>query len=339
MMDFKERLKRKNAFDASLVYGTREFNLLTRRDRHIKFRVKSDNQWTDKKTGIIADKFAEKRKCPLCANSDSETLFIKYGFPHLKCKICGLVYVNPILDKKEYAKLCSQEYSWEAVLENKEQVKMQVLEANYYLDVVQPYLKKKQNIRICDVGCGPGTFLEQAKKRGYSVFGIEPNQRCRRFLDQKGIDVIVDFFPFKRSVKEKFDCVFLISTLEHLRQPLLVVREIKKILLPGGLIYISVPSIDALVNRIMQEKAGTFGGHAHLQFFSVATLSRLLKSANFKVLEYETTITEIGVIKNYLNFKDPYFGDAPDNLTFLIPELIHKRNLARNLNMLGQLKK
>lgn len=336
-MDFQERMRRRNEFDASLVYGTRRFNLLTKRDEHLDYRDKYDNQWTNPQTDIIDDKYAEYRNCPLCKANEIETLFVKCGFPHVKCDVCGLVYVNPILNENEYEKLWSAEDSWENVLETKDQIKMQAIEANYSLDIAKLYLKDEKNISICDVGCGPGTLLGEAKKRGHYVFGVEPNKRCHKFLEEKGIDYTGDFFPLKQDIGRKFDCVFLLNALEHMRDPLQIVLEAKKLLKSSGIIYVSVPSIDALVNRIMHEKAGVFAGHSHIQFFNVKTLSVLLEKAGFEVLEYETIITEIGVIKNYLSFKDPYLGDNADILGFLTPELIYKNHLARNVNMVGRL--
>ncbi len=338
-MTFQERVKRRNEFDASLVYGTRRFNLVTKRDKHLDYRKKHDSDWMNPKTGVIHDGFAEKRKCPLCSADNFETLFVKSGFPHVKCKRCELVYVNQILNRREYTKLWSSEDSWENVLESNEQVKMQTLEASYSLDIAKLYIADDNNISICDVGCGPGTLLTEAKKRGYYTFGVEPNKRCHKFLEEKSIDYTGEFFPLKKHVRKKFDCVFLLNALEHMRDPLQIVLEIKKLLKPSGIIYISVPCINALINRIMHEKAGVFAGHSHIQFFSIKTLPMLLEKTGFEVLEYETIITEIGVIKNYLSFKDPYFGDNAERLDFITPELIYKNHLARNLNMVGRLKK
>jgi SAM-dependent methyltransferase len=336
-MDFQERVRRRNEFDASIVYGTRQFNLLTRRQEHMAFREDNDDLWIDKKSGRIFEKFSEKRNCPLCSSADHTVIFVKSGFPHVKCNNCSLVYVNPILNRAEYEKLWSSEDSWENVLESEHQIKMQALEAAYSLDIAGLYFAGEKKADICDVGCGPGTLLSEAKKRGHRVFGIEPNRRCHGILKDKGIAFTEDFFPLKKDLGMKFDCIFLLNTLEHLRDPLLIVREAGKLLKERGVIYVSLPCIDALVNRVMHEKAGVFGGHSHIQFFSILTLSELFRKAGLKVLEYETIITEIGVIKNYLSFLDPYFGENPDNLDFITPELIYRNHLARNLNMVGRI--
>ncbi len=335
-MDFEERVRRRNEFDASLVYGTRKFNLLTRRDEHSEYRRTHDAQWMDPETGIIHDRFAEARACPLCNADRCETLFVKAGFPHVKCQSCGLVYVNPILNQAEYEKLWREEESWENVLETEDQIRMQALEARYSLDIASIYLGSAGPVRVCDVGCGPGTLLAEAREKGFQVFGIEPNRKCHPSLEKKGIPYTGDYFPLK-DFKDKFDCVFILNTLEHLRKPAEIVGHIREILKPSGLIYVSVPSMDALVNRVLHEKAGVFGGHSHVQFFNIRTLSALLNQEGFEVLDSETIITEIGVIRNALSFKDPYFGDNADALEFITPELIYRNHLARNVNMVGRL--
>ncbi len=336
-MDFAERVRRRNEFDASLVYGTRKFNLMTGRKEHTDYREKNDDRWTDPGTGIIYPHFARKRPCPLCDADDYQALFVKNGFPHVKCRKCDFVYVNPILNGEEYAKLYRAEDSWERVLETDAQIEMQRLEADYNLDIAELYLEKGADTAICDVGCGPGTLLARARERGYHVMGIEPNRRCHPLLEEKNIPFIGDFFPLPQPPDRLFDCVFFMSTLEHLPNPREILFEIRKLLKPGGLIYISVPNIDALVTRIMHEKSGVFGGHSHIGFFNNKTLAMLLEKTGFRVLEFETVITEVGVLKNYLSFQSPYFGTSQDDLGFITPEMIYKNHLARSVNIVGRL--
>jgi len=336
-MNFDERVRRKNEFDASIVYGTGVFNKLTGRDSLLNEREKNDDQWLNETTGIVDQKYTEPRTCPLCGNDISTTLFIKSGFPHVKCSSCQLVYVNQMLTEKEYEKLYSTESEWANILQNEHQIKMQTLESNYSLDIVELYLDKTTLTAICDIGCGPGTLLNEAKKRGYDVLGIEPNSNYHSALKEKEIEYVGEYFPLKTEVPQKFDCMFLLNVLEHMRNPIEVVLYAKKILKKNGLIYISVPCIDALVNRIMHEKAGAFGGHSHLQLFGIETIQTFLKKTGFEILEYETIITELGVIHNYLHYENPYFGEIREMFNFLSPEIIYKNHLARNVNIVGRI--
>lgn len=335
-MDFAERVRRKKEFDASLMYGTREFNLRTKRFDYKTMREKNDNNWLEENTDHLKPDCVEDRLCPLCGGSGGELLFVKSGFPHLRCE-CGLVYVNKILTKEESEKFYCLQSCWGQVLETMEQQKMNEMEAKYVLDVVESY-EKSSALAICDIGCGPGRLLEEARKRGHSVFGIEPEATSQKVLREKNIDFFAGFFPLPQDLGKKFDVIFLLNTLEHMREPLDVIRGLKKYLNERGRVFISVPNLDALVNRILHEKAGVFGGHSHIQFFNVATLSKLLENSGFRVLESETVITEIGTINNYLSYTDPYYGDSKENFqSFISPEIIYANNMGRNVNVLAEL--
>ena len=123
----KSELK-ENEFDASLVYGTKEFNILTQRDRHIEDRQNNDDYWLDSSSGFVREECTIHRKCPLCGSESHELIFVKSGFKHVRCLDCTLVYVPRILNEKEYEKLYEEEDSWGVVLENEHQKKLQSLE-------------------------------------------------------------------------------------------------------------------------------------------------------------------------------------------------------------------
>jgi len=227
-MNFDERVRRKNEFDGNLVYGTKQFNLLTGRHRHLGYRQKHDNQWINAKKGLIHNKFAEKRRCPLCGADYFDTLFLKEGFPHQKCRVCELVYVSPILNREVYMRWSRNERTYVSVLKTKVQTKMQTLKSIYILDILRLYLNKRSVVDVCDIGCGPGVLLSEAKKRKYNAFGIEPNKKCHKLLEKKGIDYTRDFFPLKEYGRKKFDCVFLLNVLEHMRNPVEMAKATKK---------------------------------------------------------------------------------------------------------------
>ena len=132
------------------------------------------------------------------------------------------------------------------------------------------------------------------------------------------------------------DVVTTWEVLEHINEPNEFIGQIRNILKPGGLLFVCVPNINALVTRILHEKAWTFGGHAHVSFFSIETLSRLLEKHEFEILETDTVISELGTIKNYLSYEDAYSGESSLELDFLTPAYLYEHNLGSRIFMLAR---
>ena len=109
-------------------------------------------------------------------------------------------------------------------------------------------------------------MLHIAKERGNHVLGIEPNKRYNQSLDELGIPHINDFFPLNLNNDQSFDIIFTLNTLEHLPDPKGAIEDIYKILKPEGLVYISVPNIDALVTRVLKYRSGVFVLLSHSVF-------------------------------------------------------------------------
>ena len=58
------------------------------------------------------------------------------------------------------------------------------------------------------------------------------------------------------------------NLFEHLENPHQMLKNIKKVLVPGGLVFVLVPNIDGLVNRILKKDAVAFAGYTHLNFYN-----------------------------------------------------------------------
>ncbi len=99
----------------------------------------------------------------------------------------------------------------------------------------EPYLKYLKDCKlILDTGCGKGEFVDEMNKRGYKCIG------CDIAPKRKGI-IKVDLnkpLPFKSEV---FDAVTCFHVLEHLKEPLKFIEEVRRILKPRGIFIIATP--------------------------------------------------------------------------------------------------
>ncbi len=102
--------------------------------------------------------------------------------------------------------------------------------------------------RILDLGCGRGEFLVDAASRGVTVVGLEYNplyiEEALALAKEKQVAITVqqgaaEHMPFEDG---SFDFINMAEVIEHVADPLLTLREVYRVLAPGGLCYMSVPN-------------------------------------------------------------------------------------------------
>jgi 2-polyprenyl-3-methyl-5-hydroxy-6-metoxy-1,4-benzoquinol methylase len=330
LSDPARRLDRKNSFDASLVMGTANFNRNTGRpDRlHPPF-----SQFIDSATGLIRTDMLRPRDCPVCGSPPGQGLFVKDGFRHVRCPQCELIYVSLILREDLMIKFWREELAWQQVLMSGPQVELDLKKYNYGLDLVSSYLSGR---KVLDIGTGTGSFIRLASERGWETTALELNVESVENLLKAGMRIIVKPLEMSDLPSHSFDLVSLWEVLEHLADPRVVLAESRRLLTADGLILLLVPNAGSLVTKVLHEKSNTFGGHSHLNHFNLKSLTTLLTSLNFEIVELETVITELGTINNYLNFEDPYLGEAEPFFSDLTPEVIHKRLWGSRLLVLAR---
>lgn len=278
---------------------------------------------------------AINRICPICGRKKFETLFIKEGFVHVKCS-CGFIFVTPTADDKYRDVFFRDIYtSWAEVLLTSEEVMVDTKKFRYGLDFIEKnigILKNKD--LIVDIGAGSGLFLKIARDNGWKVSGVEFNKKSIESINKLGIEVFNK--PLEEGIypRNYVDVVTIWEVLEHINNPNEFIKEISNILKPGGYLFVCVPNIGALITRILHEKSGTFGGFTHVNFFSIDTLSKLLNKHKFEVLVVDTAISELGSIKNYLSYEDPYTSDSSFDLEIITPKYLYENDLGSRIFML-----
>ena len=108
-------------------------------------------------------------------------------------------------------------------------------------------LELPKDAQIVDLGCGPGYFLDEMKKRGYeNVVGVTLSPKDYKSNTEKGHKIKrYDFtwLPQHDGFEdEKFDLIFCRHTLEHSPYPIFSLMEFNRILKPNGKIYIETPA-------------------------------------------------------------------------------------------------
>lgn len=165
-----------------------------------------------------------------------------------------------------------------------------------FIGKVSEIFKKKiktitENKKVLDVGCGDGVYLKEFREDSLGV-DISPNNLNYSFERKRRVQEINLNEP--QAINEKFDVVYCSGVIEHVENPIRLLRFMHNQLIDeGGQLIISFPNEDSIIHFI--HPYFTRDGN-HLYSFSIDNMLELLKYTNFKnpkiMYEVETSLGE-----------------------------------------------
>ena len=229
--------------------------------------------------------------CRVCGSSDYELVSSSVsGAPEstvYQCLDCELVYLFPIMTEEEEAAFYTSEFEeymegrgslgWESPDDHFNSYQH---EGERRLPLVRPYLSRDDS--LLEVGSSTGYFLDDLSEYVNSVVGVEPSMAYRVYALNHGIHTVESLDDLKDS---KFDVIALYYVLEHLRDPVDYLRQLKARLNKGGKILIEVPNVDdVLLSRYDIPNFGPFYWQkVHYYVFSKRTLTNVILRSGLEV--------------------------------------------------------
>jgi len=155
------------------------------------------------------------------------------------------------------------------------------------IQMARSHLTYKRIGALLDVGCGFGTFLEAAKSVGWKACGLEvasaPVSIAARYHD-----VFHGYLSDAPYEPNSFDVVRLNNVIEHVPSPRALLQNIRRVIRPGGLLYISTPNVDSCSVALQGARWKYVGGQGHIYLMGLKTLRRLLETEGFEVVRLST---------------------------------------------------
>ena len=223
--------------------------------------------------------------CNLC-NSNEYKLFKEInGYRLVKCKQCGLVYLNPRLTQQEINKEYSAEYHIKRLLREEPKTKKEIeKEINKNIGRAEEIVKQfGNNGKLLDIGCGAGFFIAYLKRYGWDVTGVDISEWASKFAKEKlGLNV------FTGSVEEiefndKFYVITMYHILEHLPDPLRTLKRILELLADDGVLVVKGPNLGSFDRIWHGKKWRRYDVPFHLYYFTPKTYGLILEKAGFSV--------------------------------------------------------
>lgn len=269
--------------------------------------------------------------CPICSNASEKKFLCKvnlvYGteFDLVECVNCGVIFFDPFPTSVQLATFYSASYY--DFDKGREEGKGMAF--------AQRLKRWKKTGKILDVGCATGFFINGIRNHSeWEVFGTDFGESAVRFARESlHLNVVQGDLADARYPDAFFDYVHVNNVLEHVLEPVSLLKECRRIIKPNGIFFLSVPngyndSLD-LIDFYKEERTPARSKNGHIFFFQARTLQRLFNESGFVIEKKKTYslkrgLRSYGYLPRKKDWKTDYFPrKMPENRTtseIIIPE-------------------
>ena len=260
----------------------------------------------EKRLGVFGNfsGYLEETACPICPSPPAPKLIFSKseGVNIWCCPGCGVNYASPRFDSPSLLAIYENEAFSDMSLYNgwsyeawKQSRTRGWFASNLKTQLVKRYLS--DGAAVLDVGCSTGEFVAVARRNNLKAEGID-NSKMLVDIGQRILEVPVyqvDIKDYRPS--HKFKGVVIWDVLEHLYDPVDMLRMCASLLEPNGLLFAQVPNLRGISNRLKsfacrsglsKNDYGHFGFPYHLYFFDKRSLGKLASASGFIALQLES---------------------------------------------------
>ncbi len=228
-------------------------------------------------------------KCPMCAGDSFTTVFqASTGYPIVRCQSCQLAFTDdrtapppdqlyPAFDQSDTKALKTARSALSVFLRQREKLVKDITTSG----------------RLLDYGCGAGHFASWMSQSGFEVVGLEPFSLGAP-REQSNLTLRREPLETAKLTLGKFDVITLWHVLEHIHSPVEVLKTLKGLLNPGGVIIVSVPNFDSLQSKVFTGGWFHLDAPRHFLHFEPRTLDECLNRSGLERAREWSFLPEYG---------------------------------------------
>ena len=252
-------------------------------------------------------------RCICCAGAvqvtRSDLFDTRFGLDELYelgvCNDCGVELTCPVGGPANLEQLYEDHYNFGGERDTRytrlrdRALASPVYDAWLKLDGDVSFYTRRGTGRLLDVGCNEGRALEQFRRNGWRVEGLELNRAAAAIARARGVEVHTQ--PLAELDGERsYDVIVLSNVLEHVRDPNELLASVKRLLVPGGEVWISCPNNQSWMRRLFGKYWINWHVPFHLVHFSTATLERLLGANGFDIVRSDQATPGLWVAQSVI---------------------------------------
>jgi 2-polyprenyl-3-methyl-5-hydroxy-6-metoxy-1,4-benzoquinol methylase len=228
---------------------------------------------------------------------------------------CGLIWIDPMPVEEDIGRAYGAYYTHQANTPatsfKKTCLRIWRKGAVPFLSIVSPLHRERRKLelmylhdrapgRVLDVGCGSGERLAKLRDRGWEVFGQDVDPRAVAQARQAfQIDVRVGSLDKVGFAPNSFDCVIMNHVIEHVHDPVRLLKQCKSLLKKGGDLIVVTPNCKSVAHRHFGTDWRGLEPPRHLFIFSRSALASVAKRSGLSVVRSWTTAANAFTVTFY----------------------------------------
>jgi SAM-dependent methyltransferase len=229
--------------------------------------------------------------CNLCGSGQYTVVFPeKRAQVHriVRCTHCGLMFASPrqTSDIDEIESWIPEEVYQITKRQESDRIEKQTLQRRDY-QTTRAYLAARHPGRglLVEVGSSLGYLLDFFRQDKWTVLGVEPNGGFALYAERElAVKTLPTTLGGASLAPGSVDVVLMMHVIEHVPDPMVVMREVRDVMKPGGTFVLETPSYDSLAFSLLRHRERSVSCDGHIYFFTRATLEQLAVKAGFRVL-------------------------------------------------------
>jgi 2-polyprenyl-3-methyl-5-hydroxy-6-metoxy-1,4-benzoquinol methylase len=158
--------------------------------------------------------------------------------------------------------------------------------------------------RLLDIGCGEGQLVDAALRVGFDARGIDVAEPAIDICRSFGLPCATEDLYSPELDAERFDVITLVETIEHVPDPVRMLRRARELLVDGGVVWLTTPNFASLGRRLLGERWPVLSPE-HLSYFTGASLRETARRAGFGSRTLRSRTLSAAAVRALLRRPDP----------------------------------